>query len=116
MTFEMLDAYLLGKKGATFDYPFDDEVRVYRIAEKMFALVVDTHPLRINLKCDFENELSQEIGQFDAEFLLAFFADEIGGYFYNKGLRDAQDIFKERVESITDAIYELEVATAFSGK
>ncbi len=52
MTFEMLDAYLLGKKGAAFDYPFDDKVRVYRIAEKMFALVVDTHPLRINLKCD----------------------------------------------------------------
>lgn len=68
------------------------------------------------IKHYFENELSQEIGQFDAEFLLAFFAEEIGGYFYNKGLRDAQGIFKERVESITDAIYELEVPTAFLGK
>jgi len=68
------------------------------------------------IKNYFENELSQEIGQFDAEFLLEFFSKEIGGYHYNKGLRDAQDVFKERVESITDAIYELEVPTEFSGK
>lgn len=52
MTFEQLDSYLLSKKGATFDYPFDDTVRVYRIADKMFALMVDEMPLEINLKCD----------------------------------------------------------------
>ena len=68
------------------------------------------------IKSYFENELSQDIGQFDAEFLLAFFSKEIGGYHYNKGLRDAQDVFKERVDSITDAIYELEVPTEFSGR
>ena len=68
------------------------------------------------IKHYFENELSQEIGQFDAEFLLEFFSKEIGGYHYNKGLQDAQDIFKNKVESITDAIYELEVPTEFSGR
>jgi len=68
------------------------------------------------IKNYFENELSSEIGQFDAEFLLEFFSKEIGGYHYNKGLRDAQNIFKERVESITDAIYELEVPTEFSAR
>ena len=68
------------------------------------------------IKNYFENELSQEIGQFDAEFLLDFFSKEIGAYHYNKGLRDAQDVFKNRVESITDAIYELEVLTEFSGR
>lgn len=52
MTFEQLDSYLLSKKGATFDYPFDDTVRVYRITDKMFALMVDETPLEINLKCD----------------------------------------------------------------
>ncbi len=52
MTFEQLDSYLLSKKGVTFDYPFDEEVRVYRIAEKIFALTAETHPLRVNLKCD----------------------------------------------------------------
>ena len=64
----------------------------------------------------FENELSQDIGQFDAEFLLEFFSKEIGVYHYNKGLKGAQDIFKSKVESITDAIYELEIPTEFSGR
>jgi predicted DNA-binding protein (MmcQ/YjbR family) len=52
MNFKELDNYLLSKKGATFDYPFDDTVRVYRIANKMFALTADEEPLSINLKCD----------------------------------------------------------------
>ncbi len=34
----------------------------------------------------FSQELDQEIGQFDAEFLLDFFTDEVGPYFYNRGL------------------------------
>jgi len=68
------------------------------------------------LKYYFTNELNQDIGQFDAEFLLDFFGKELGVYYYNRGLTDAQDIFKSRVDSITDAIYELEVPTQFSGK
>ena len=68
------------------------------------------------IKHYFENELSSEIGQFDAEFLLEFVSKEIGVYHYNKGLQDAQDIFKSRVESVTDAIYELEIPTEFSGR
>jgi len=76
----------------------------------------ETSTLVEKIKNYFENELSLEIGQFDAEFLLDFFSKEIGSYHYNKGLKDAQDVFKERVESITDAIYELEVPTEFSGR
>ena len=30
----------------------------------------------------FENELQQEIGGFDAEFLLDFFSKDVGGYYY----------------------------------
>jgi len=52
MNFHEVDTYLLSKKGVTFDYPFDEVVRVYRIAEKIFALFVNEEPLRINLKCD----------------------------------------------------------------
>ncbi len=52
MNFKELDTYLLSKQGATFDYPFDDVVRVYRVANKMFALMVNEKPLSINLKCD----------------------------------------------------------------
>jgi len=68
------------------------------------------------LKHYFTKELDQDIGQFDAEFLLDFFGKELGVYYYNRGLIDAQDIFKSRVDSITDSIYELEVPTEFSGK
>ncbi len=52
MKFQELDTYLLSKQGVTFDYPFDEVVRVYRIANKMFALMVDEENLSINLKCD----------------------------------------------------------------
>lgn len=52
MNYQEIDTYLLCKQGATFDYPFDEKVRVYRIANKMFALMSDKEPLTINLKCD----------------------------------------------------------------
>lgn len=52
MNFKEIDTYLLSKKGATFDYPFDDVVRVYRVADKMFALMIEEEPLSINLKCN----------------------------------------------------------------
>ena len=68
------------------------------------------------LKGYFVDELDQEIGQFDAEFLLEFISKEIGLYYYNRGLNDAQEIFRDRVDSITDAIYELELPTEFSGR
>lgn len=68
------------------------------------------------LKQYLEQELDFEIGQFDAEFLLDFFNKEIGVYHYNRGLKDAQDVFKSKVEDITDTIYELEIPTQFSGR
>lgn len=61
----------------------------------------------------FADELQQEIGQFDAEFLLQFFADEFGAYFYNRGLLDAKAILAKKTEDITDAIHELEKPTDF---
>lgn len=56
----------------------------------------------------FNDELDSEIGQFDAIFLLDFFAKEVGGLFYNRGLYDAQAVLDERLGSISDGIYELE--------
>ncbi len=56
----------------------------------------------------FELELDQELGQFDAEFLLDFFSKEVGGYFYNRGVSDAKAVLDERIESISDALYEIE--------
>jgi len=52
MTFETLDTYIRTLPSITFDYPFDEEVRVYRIGNKIFALAADKTPLSVNLKCD----------------------------------------------------------------
>jgi uncharacterized protein (DUF2164 family) len=59
----------------------------------------------------FDEELKQEIGRFDAEFLLDFFTKEIGVYFYNQGLYDAQTVVNARVEELNDAILMLEKPT-----
>ena len=60
------------------------------------------------IKLYFSEELNQNIGQFDAGFLLDFFTEEIGPYYYNRGLIDAQAVIEEKVESIADALYEIE--------
>ncbi len=59
----------------------------------------------------FDAELDQDISQFDAEFLIDFFSQQIGGYYYNKGLSDAQALIHLKLE---DMVYELEKATEFS--
>ena len=64
------------------------------------------------LKMYFREELDQEIGSFDAEFLIDFFAEEIGAFFYNRGLYDAQALVANKVEELSDAIYELERPTS----
>ncbi|WP_394176990.1 DUF2164 domain-containing protein [Thalassotalea litorea] len=60
------------------------------------------------LQSYFNMELDQELGQFDAEFLLDFFSKELGAYYYNRGLHDARAIFEERVQTIDDDIYAIE--------
>jgi len=62
----------------------------------------------------FDEELNQKIGQFDAEFLLDFFSEEIGAYYYNRGLADAQSMLEEKLQTMTDALYELEKPVEFS--
>jgi len=59
----------------------------------------------------FNDELDQDIGGFDAEFLIDFFAGEIGAYFYNRGLNDAQTLFTEKMEELSYLVEELEKPT-----
>ncbi|WP_372361846.1 DUF2164 domain-containing protein [Xanthomonas sp. NCPPB 1325] len=61
----------------------------------------------------FTEELRQEIGRFDAEFLLDFFAGEVGAYFYNRGVYDAQAIIAGKLEDLGEAVYQLERPTDF---
>ncbi|MES9832570.1 MAG: DUF2164 domain-containing protein [Candidatus Thiodiazotropha sp. DIVDIV] len=63
------------------------------------------------IKRYFSKEMDQEIGQFDAEFLLDFFSSEIGPYYYNRGLQDARAVLESRLENIDEALYEIEKPT-----
>lgn len=56
-------------------------------------------------------ELNVEIGRFDAEFLLDFISRELGVYYYNQGLYDAQAVLLKQNEDLTHAIYQLEKPT-----
>jgi len=56
----------------------------------------------------FDQELDRELGQFEAEFLFDFISENFGNYFYNQGLYDAQAMISNRIDLITDAIFELE--------
>ena len=53
MTHKDLDDYLLSMPNARLDYPFGESVAVYKVKDKMFALVKEgSAPLHLSLKCD----------------------------------------------------------------
>jgi len=53
MTHKEVEDYLLQMPAARLDYPFGEKVAVYKVNEKMFALVEEnSNPVRISLKCD----------------------------------------------------------------
>ena len=59
MTHKELEEYLLGFPSTWLDFPFGEDVSVYKIGDKesgegkMFALVANnSKPLRVSLKCD----------------------------------------------------------------
>lgn len=63
MHLEATREYCLSKKGATEDFPFDEHTLVFKVMNKMFALVaLERSPESINLKCDPERaiELREE--------------------------------------------------------
>lgn len=69
---------------------------------------VEKEQIILKLQKYFLKELDNELEQFDADFLLDFIAKEMGVFFYNKGLCDAQAILTEKLDTISDAIYEIE--------
>ncbi|MEQ9464155.1 MAG: DUF2164 domain-containing protein [Haliea sp.] len=71
----------------------------------------ETDKVVSRIKVYFKEELDQEIGSFEAEFLIDFFAKEIGPYFYNRGIFDAQALFADRAQELDYMIQELEKPT-----
>lgn len=64
---------------------------------------------RVRAYCN--DELAIELGRFDAEFLVDFFNREVGPYYYNQGLFDAQAALIKRIDDVKDAIVSLEIPT-----
>lgn len=57
LTHKQVENYILSKPGARLDYPFGDEVAVYKAGTgakaRMFALIAEgKSPVRLSLKCD----------------------------------------------------------------
>lgn len=65
------------------------------------------------IKNYFESELNQDIGQFDAEFLIDFFSANIGAYYYNRGLSDARVAIQVKLDDLESEIENLEKPTDF---
>ena len=60
------------------------------------------------LKQYCDQELQLELGTFDAQFLLEFFAEQLGWSLYNQGLADAFGLMENSLEGIYEKIYELQ--------
>jgi len=102
MNFEQLNKYILLKQGVTYDYPFDEKTRVYRVAEKMFALTSEQSPLRVNLKCDPVYALE----------LRSIYEGVIAGYHMNKKhwntvMLEDSDVDDESIKELIDHSYAL---------
>jgi len=55
MDHKTVEDYILSLPNARLDYPFGDDVAVYKVADKMFALIREgKEPVQLSLKCDPE--------------------------------------------------------------
>ncbi len=53
MDHKTVEDYLLSMPNTRLDYPFGKEAAVYKVGDKMFALIAEgSDPVRISLKCD----------------------------------------------------------------
>jgi predicted DNA-binding protein (MmcQ/YjbR family) len=53
MDHKSVEEYILSMPNAVLEYPFGEQVAVYKVHDKMFALIAeDKQPLTLSLKCD----------------------------------------------------------------
>lgn len=57
MNVEEIREYCLNKKATTESFPFDEVTLVFKVMNKMFALINLDGELRLNLKCDPEEAI-----------------------------------------------------------
>ena len=75
MDHKTVEEYILSMPNARLDYPFGKDVAVYKVDDKMFALITEgKKPVQLSLKCD--PQLS--------EVLRAKYESVMPGYHLNK--------------------------------
>lgn len=96
-----LRAYCLSKRGVCEDFPFGEDVAVYKVVGKMFALIPVNAPNQISLKCD----------PMFAEVLRQTYAAVTPAYHLNKqhwnGIIIDGSIPVEEIREMIDHSYEL---------
>jgi predicted DNA-binding protein (MmcQ/YjbR family) len=74
MNIETIRLYCLGKPDVTESFPFDDTTLVFKVRNKMFALLNLEGDISINLKCDPEKAVE----------LREHYSSVLPGYHMNK--------------------------------
>jgi len=75
MTHKQIEELILAMPNARLDYPFGEGVAVYKVGDKMFAIIQEgSDPLRVSLKCDPQL----------AEILREKYETVVPGYHLNK--------------------------------
>lgn len=75
MTHKQVESYILNLPDAELTYPFGEGVAVYKVNNKMFALITEkSDPVNISLKCDPQL----------AELLRTKYESVMPGYHLNK--------------------------------
>lgn len=102
MTYETLDKLFLSYKGAQKSFPFDKITAVYKVGDKMFALLSHRdNVLQSNLKCDPLYALE----------LRSLYKDIIPGYHMNKKhwntLIISTQLDEELIKELSDHSYDL---------
>ena len=68
----------------------------------------ETADITAKLRTYFRDELDMDLATLPAEMLLDFLGREIGPFFYNRALYDAQAVLAKKAEDIGEAIAGLE--------
>ena len=101
---EDLEEHLSGLEGSEGSYPFGPEALVFKVMDKMFALVSQTEgALTVTLKCD----------PTDGEFLVGQYESITPGYYMNKKhwitISLDGELPQEMITDLADGSYELVV-------
>ena len=68
----------------------------------------ETADITAKLRAYFRDELEMDLAALPAEMLLDFLSREIGPFFYNRAVYDAQVVVAKKAEDIVEALAGLE--------